>query len=66
MAYPFSYFAGNGFTGDQLYPCVIEATQILEDLGFKVREFTADGASTNQKIFKMVTEDVHENLFLDT
>ena len=63
LAYPFSYFAGNGFTADQLYPCVIEATKVLEYLGFKVRAFTADGASANRKFFKMVAEDVHENFF---
>ena len=63
MAYPFSYFAGNGFTADQLYSCVIEATKVSEYLGFKVRAFTADGASPNRKFFKMVAKDVHKNFF---
>ena len=63
LAYPFSYFAGNGFTADQLYSCVIEATKVSEYLGFKVRAFTADGASPNRKFFKMVAKDVHENFF---
>ena len=63
LAYPSRYFAGDGFTADQLYPCVIEATKVLEYLGLKVRDFTKDGASPNRKFFKMVPEDVHGNLF---
>ena len=61
LAYSFSYFAG--FTVDQLYPCIIEATKVLEYLGFKFCAITADGASPNRKFFKMVAEDVHENFF---
>ena len=41
LAHPSSYSAGNGFTTDQLRQCVIEATKVLECLGFKVRIFTA-------------------------
>ena len=37
--------------------------KVLEYLGFKVRAFTADGASPNRKFFKMVAKDVHENFF---
>ena len=66
LAYPSSYFDGTVFTADQLYPCVIEATKVMEYLGFKVRAFIADGASPNGNFFKIVAEDVHENFFLDT
>ena len=63
LAYPFSYFAGIGFTADHLYPRVTEATKVLEYLEFKACAFTADGASPNRNFFKMVAEDVHETFF---
>lgn len=57
--YPFGYFASLGFTSDQLYPCVWEATYVLEAIGFYVRAFISDGASPNRKFYKiMVTPDI--------
>ncbi|XP_057290356.1 uncharacterized protein LOC130613056 [Hydractinia symbiolongicarpus] len=59
LVYPFGYFASLGFTSDQLYPCVWEATYVLEAIGFYVRAFISDGASPNRKFYKiMVTPDI--------
>ena len=41
------YHASCGFTGDQLFPLVWEATRVLEVLGFKVRSWVCDGAAPN-------------------
>ena len=53
LHYPFAFFASQGLTGDQLYPCCIEATGVLESIGFKVRAWVCDGASPNRKFFKI-------------
>ena len=37
LCYSFGYHASLGFTADQLYPVVWEATRILEAIGFMVR-----------------------------
>ena len=44
---PIGYHSSMGFTGDQLFPLVWEATRILEGLGLKVRSWTCDGATPN-------------------
>ena len=64
LCYAFGYYAGLGFTADQLFPIVWEATRVLESIGFKVRAWTCDGASPNRKIFKInsVNEDDHFTL----
>ena len=49
----FGHHASTGFTADQLFPLVLEATRILECIGFKVRAWVCDGASPNRKIFKI-------------
>ena len=49
----FGYHAGTGFTGDQLNSLVWEATRVLESIGFYVRAWVCDGASTNRKVFKI-------------
>lgn len=54
LIYPFGYFASMGFTAAQIYPCIWEATKILESIGFYVRAFIADGASPNRKFFKLI------------
>ena len=41
------YHASCGFTVDQLFPLVWEATRILEVVGFKVRSWVCDGATPN-------------------
>ena len=46
---PIGYHSSMGFTGDQLFPLVWEATRILEGLGFRVRSWTSDGAAPNRK-----------------
>ena len=53
LCYPFGYHAGLGFTADQLFPLVWEATRVLEAIGFKVCAWTCDGASPNRKFFKI-------------
>ena len=41
------YHTSRGFTGDQLFSLVWEATRILEAVGFKVRSWVCDGATQN-------------------
>ena len=63
LCYPFAYFASTGFTSAQLYPCTMEATQVLESLGFLVRAFASDGASPNRKFYNIVSEGVDSFYF---
>lgn len=53
LVYPFGYFGSPGLSGEQLFPCALEATRILERIGFKVRAWICDGASPNRKLFKL-------------
>ena len=46
------HHASTGFTTDQLFPLVWEATRILECVGFKLRTWVCDEASPNPKFFK--------------
>ena len=50
---PIGYHSSMGFTGDQLFPLVWEATRILEGLGLKVRSWTCDGATPNRKFLRI-------------
>ena len=52
-----------GFTAAQLYPCTLEATRILEEIGFKVCVFTSDGASPNRKFYKLLLTDDDDNIY---
>ena len=45
------FHASAGFTGDQLFPVVLEATRALESIGFKVRNWVQDGAAPNRRSF---------------
>jgi len=36
LHYSFGYFASQGLTGDQMYPCCLEATRVLETIEFQV------------------------------
>jgi len=53
LSYPFGHYASEGFTSDQLYPCILEAIDIIESIGLHVRALTADGASPNRKFFRI-------------
>ena len=53
LSYPFGYHASMGFTADQLFPLVWEATRVLEVVGLNVRAWVCDGASPNRKLFKL-------------
>ena len=48
----FGHHASTGFTADQLFSLVWEATRTLEYVGFKVRAWLCDGASSSHKFFK--------------
>ena len=62
LCYPFGYHASVGFTADQLFPLVWEATRVLEMIGFMVRVWVCDGASPNRKLFSInVVEDGADN-----
>ena len=56
LIYPFGYYASLGFTSAQLYPCVWDATDVIESLGFYVRAFVSDGASPNRKFYRIMTD----------
>ena len=45
------YHTSAGFTGDQLFPVVWEATRVLESIGFKDRNWVCDGAAPNRRFF---------------
>ena len=53
LCFPIGCHPSMGFTGDQLFPLVWEATRILEGLGLKVRSWTCDGATPNRKFLKI-------------
>ena len=63
LCYPFAYFASTGFTSTQLYACTMEATQVLESLGFLVRALVSGGASPNRKFYNIVSEGVDSFYF---
>ena len=48
----FGHHVLTGLTSDQLCPLVWETTRILECVGFKVRAWVCNGASSNRKFFK--------------
>ena len=56
LCYPFPYFASTGFTSAQLYPRTIEATQILESIGYLIHAFVLDGAPPNRTFYKMMVQ----------
>ena len=62
LCYPMGYHATMGFTSDQLFPVVREATSILESLGFKVRAWVCDGAAPNRKFFKINAINNYDNI----
>ena len=57
-----AYFPCIGFTGDELFFDVWKAVIFVEQVGFRVRALTCDGASSNRKFFKLSatgTNDLH-------
>ena len=63
LVFPIGYFASTGFTGAQLYPCTLEATRVLEAVGFIVRVYTSDGAAPNRKFYVILPSDDKENIY---
>ena len=53
------YFPTSTASGDQLYNIIWDGVETLHTVGFRVRAFIADGASTNRKFFKMHSSDRH-------
>lgn len=53
MQYPYVQFACRSLSGDQLFDLFWEAIYRLERMGLKVLAATADGASTNRKLFNL-------------
>ena len=49
------YHASRGFTGDQLFLLVWEATRILKVVGFKVRSWVCDEATQNRSMEFQIT-----------
>ena len=61
LVYPFVYYAGQGFSSDQLYPCVWESVRVLEAINLKVLFFTSDGASPNRRFYRLHMMHDQEN-----
>ena len=61
LEYPFAYYAANGFTSDQLFPCVWETVQVIETISLKVSFFTSDGALPNRRFYQLHKRDDGEN-----
>ena len=53
LDFPYAHFASEGTTGDLLFPIFWEAIRQIEAIGLKVISITADGASSNRKVFRM-------------
>ena len=53
LAFPLAYFAGVGFTCDQLYNVMWQAVGYLEAIGLQVRFFCSDGASPNRSFYNL-------------
>ena len=61
LAYPFAYYAGQGFSSDQLFPCVWECVRNMEAIGLSVLFLTSDGASPNRRFYRLHLLDDFEN-----
>ena len=46
-------YAGQGFSRDQLYPCVWESVRVLEAINLKVPFFTSDAGSPNRRFYRL-------------
>ena len=53
LQYPYVQFACNSVTGDQLFSLFWESVYRLERMGLKVLAATADGASSNRRLFRL-------------
>ena len=53
LTYPFVYHTVQGFSSNQLYPCVWESVRALELINLKVLFFTSDGASPNRSFYRL-------------
>ncbi|XP_033631329.1 uncharacterized protein LOC117293214 [Asterias rubens] len=50
---PIGYYPSLGISSHQLYPCIWEAINLLEAVGFIVRSLASDGASANRKFYRI-------------
>ncbi len=53
LEFPYAHFGTQGVSGDLLLPIVEEVISRLEFRGVKVISITADGASSNRKMFRL-------------
>ena len=71
LEFSYAHFATKGVTADQLYPIIWDVVRHVEACGLNVIAFSCDGASPNQKFYKMhaITKDKlvykTKNLFCD-
>lgn len=61
LAYPFAYHAVQGFSSNQLYPCVWESVRTLEVINLKVLFFTNNGALPNRSFYRLDMMHDQEN-----
>ncbi|KAJ8050263.1 hypothetical protein HOLleu_03397 [Holothuria leucospilota] len=57
MNFPMAYFATTNVTGAQLTETSLKCIKALELMGLKVLCLTSDGASSNRKLYEMLSGD---------
>lgn len=61
LKFPLAQFPTDGIAASQMYPIITDAVMRLEMLGFKVICLTANGASPNRKLFRMLGAGCTDN-----
>lgn len=63
LEFPLAHFGTEDASGDILFPIVWEAVRRLEAQELKVLCITADGASSNRKLFRMHYDRTNPEMF---
>ncbi len=66
LEFPYAHFGTRGITADLLFPIVDEALYRLWVNGLKVISITADGASPNRKLFKLLNSSTDKSTHYKT
>ena len=61
LSFPFAYFAGTGFTSNQLFDCLWEGIRVLESIALKVWFLCSDGASPNRSFYSLHASDYNKS-----
>ena len=60
LAFPYAQFPVDSIKGSQLYPLFWEAVHHLECMNFKVLTCTCDGATSNRRLYHLLTKSEPE------